>query len=147
MRRKVLQDIANTICQMIVGWRLGEDYETLAELPDGILHVDLINASNSHSSGSIPALWVTAELSMWLNNRLAVENIDRDQIRAVSIELKHSTDRISTNRKKIISFDFVCSSSIKTDEIEYKGALVAQHTYHQRQTPNPALQRTAPSVV
>ena len=37
MRRKVLQDIANTLCQMMVGWRMGDDAQRMARLPDRTL--------------------------------------------------------------------------------------------------------------
>jgi hypothetical protein len=132
MRRKVLQDIANTLCQMMVGWRMGDDYEQIAELPDGTLFFDLICESVRHSDGSSPKLWISGELSGWLKYRLKVENIDATKLLSATLEVQYQTDRIKTDRNRIVSFDFQCHSRLKTDEAEYKGVLVEKHSYHQR---------------
>ena len=139
MRRKVLQDIANTLCQMFVGWRLGEDYEKLADLPDGTLQVNLLLKQNYHSSGVDLIFWITTELAAWFRERLIVHGIPLSEIQKCSLAVTYTTNRIKTDRKKIISFDFSCISIIKTDEVEYNGALVEKHSYHQRVkfTPDP----------
>ncbi len=48
MRRKKLQHYANTVCHMFVGWRMGNDLETLSELPSGKIKVDLLSGSAIH---------------------------------------------------------------------------------------------------
>ena len=131
MRRKVLQDIANTLCQMFVGWRLGQDYEKLANLPDGTLQVNLLLGQTQHSSGIEPILWITGELAAWFRERLIVYSIPLSEIQRCSLAITYTTNRIKTDRKKIISFDFSCTSTIKTDEVEYNGVLVERHSYHQ----------------
>ena len=139
MRRKVLQDIANTLCQMFVGWRLGEDYEKLADLPDGTLQVNLLLEQNYHSSGVDLIFRITTELAAWFRECLIVHGIPLSEIQKCSLAVTYTTNRIKTDRKKIISFDFSCISIIKTDEVEYNGALVEKHSYHQRVkfTPDP----------
>lgn len=132
MRRKVLQDIANTLCQMVVGWRMGDDYERMAELPDGTLFFDLTAEAVRHSSGENPELWITGELSAWLKNRLNAERVEYSKLVAAKLEVTYKTDRIKTNRKKVVSFDFECRSSLETDETKYEGKLVERHAYHQR---------------
>jgi hypothetical protein len=132
MRRKVLQDIANTLCQMVVGWRMGDDYEHMAQLPDGTLSFDLLEEKASHSCGEYPKLWITGELSAWLKNRLAVERVESSKLAVAKLEVTYKTDRIKTDRKKIISFDFECRSTLETDEAKYEGSLVERHAYHQR---------------
>lgn len=47
MRRKVLQDVANALCPMLVG-RISEDLEALSELPDGLLVFDVLAGSVTH---------------------------------------------------------------------------------------------------
>lgn len=132
MGRKVLQDIANTLCQMFVGWRLGDDYEKLGSLPDGILDIDLIQGQALHSSGSIPELWITGELGAWFKHRLDVHGIPSSAVLCARLTVHHVTDRILTDRKKLISFDFSCDSVIETSDARYTGTLVERHTYHQR---------------
>lgn len=132
MRRKVLQDIANTLCQMVVGWRMGDDYERMAELPDGTLSFDLVAGTVHHSSGESPKLWIAGELSVWLKHRLSVENVELSKLTAAKLDVSYRTDRIRTDRKKMVSFDFVCCSRLETDETTYEGKLVERHAYHQR---------------
>lgn len=49
MARKVLQDVANTLCQMVVGWRMGDDLEKIADLPDGTIVFDVLLREARHS--------------------------------------------------------------------------------------------------
>ena len=132
MLRKVLQDMANTLCQMVVGWRMGSDYERIAALPDGTLSFDLLKETVAHSSGVTPDLWITGELASWLGARLATEDIDTKNLVSAILYVQYKTGRIKTNRKKIVSFDFECHSVLATDEKRYEGGLVERHTYHQR---------------
>jgi hypothetical protein len=37
MKRKTLRDVANTLPDMLVGWRMVEDLDRLSDLPDGTL--------------------------------------------------------------------------------------------------------------
>jgi hypothetical protein len=132
MRRKVLQDLANTICQMMVGWRMVDDYEILAELPDGTLSFNLLSESVTHDSGAQPKLWITGELAAWLQVRLVAENIDAKNLVEATLNVSHKTDRIKTARKSIISFDFDCHSLLATTEKLYEGRLVERHIWHKR---------------
>jgi hypothetical protein len=132
MRRKVLQDIANTLCQMGVGWRMGDDWERIASMPDGSLEFDLLAGHVTHSSEGKVELWVAGELRAWLQHRLEAEGIDLAKILRASLTTGYRTDRIRTDRKKIVSFDFECRSELRTDERAYEGKLVERHVYHQR---------------
>jgi hypothetical protein len=68
--RKILQDVANTLPQMFVGWRMAEDLEILVELPDGALEIDVLTETVRHSSGSTLRLHVAGELAAWLGDQL-----------------------------------------------------------------------------
>ncbi|QNH18888.1 hypothetical protein HEP74_04064 [Xanthomonas sp. SS] len=138
MRRKVLQDIANTLCQMMVGWRMGDDYERMSELPDGTIYFDLLEKTATHNAGDSPTLWIAGELSAWLEHRLGVEKIDRSELVHAQLELRYETSRIRTNRKQVVSFDFECRSSLRTDVVEYRGSVVDRHAYHQRIASSPS---------
>ncbi|HEX5049999.1 MAG TPA: hypothetical protein VFX89_22995, partial [Gammaproteobacteria bacterium] len=80
MRRKVLQDVANTLCHMLVGWRMGGDLEVLSELPDGVLSFDVIGGSVTHNQSGALSLHVATELSAWLKHRLASLDIPLDAL-------------------------------------------------------------------
>ena len=120
MRRKILQDLANTVCQMVVGWRVGEDVDRIASLPDGTLSFDLLNGTADHSSGTKPELRIAGALEAWLKSRLVSENIDPSQLIAATLTVQHKTGRNKSSRKRALSF-FECQSLLVTDERRYEG--------------------------
>ena len=133
MRRKVLQDFANTLCQMLVGWRMAEeDLEVLAALPDGTLLIDVLSGAARHSSAAAVELCVARELQAWLTNRLSESGIEASDIRHATLTAVIRTDRIATERKRIVSFDFAVQASIGTSEREYRGTLDEVHKWHTR---------------
>jgi hypothetical protein len=69
MRRKRLQEFANNLCQMLTA-RLNEDLEFLAELPDGVLEIDLLNGQAQHGHAGPISLHITDELKAWLHDQL-----------------------------------------------------------------------------
>jgi hypothetical protein len=131
VRRKKLQDLANTLCDMLVGWRMGEDLERIATLPDGALEFDLIAGRVTHTIAGPVDLHVCGELAAWLKSRLDVLHIPVDSLRAATLRADFRTDRVATNRKKILSFDWKCRSRLATDEKEYVGHL-EKHEWHNR---------------
>ncbi len=142
MRRKVLQDIANTLCDMLVGWRMGDDLEVLSALPDGTLRFDVLNARVSHSVAGELKLQVADELAAWFEHRLKELKIDRAAVLGAELVADFATDRIKTNRKRIVSFDWKCYSRVTTDEKVYEGQLKEKHKWHSRLPPNISLERT-----
>ena len=132
MRRKIIQDLANTLCQMLVGWRMGEDFEVLAELPDGTVSINVLAGTASHDTGGAIQLHIAGELQAWLSHRLSVSRISAQAITAAEVTAKICTDRIATNRKRIVSFDFSVQSIISTDECIYTGQLHETHRWHSR---------------
>lgn len=132
MARKVLQDLANTLCQMVVGWRMGDDVEKIANLPDGKIVFDVLSGKATHSSGVDPDLWVSGELQAWFQARLKALNIQDKEVEAAKLEVAFKTDRIKTTRKTLVSFDFECQSSVVTADKRYEGRLVEKHSYHNR---------------
>jgi hypothetical protein len=117
---------------MLVGWRMENDLVVLAALPDGTLHIDVLAGTATHSSSSAIELWIAGELQGWLLNRLAESGIEASEIRVARLTAAIRTDRIATNRKRIVSFDFAVQSIIETSEREYRGALHEVHKWHTR---------------
>lgn len=142
MRRKVLQDIANTLCDMLVGWRMADDLELLSEVPDGILRFDVLNSEVSHSTAGELKLQIAGELAAWFKQRLKELNIDFAAILGAELVADFTTDRLKTNRKRIIAFDWKCSSRVVTNEKVYEGQLKERHQWHSRLPPNTSFERT-----
>jgi hypothetical protein len=132
MGRKVLQDVANTLPQMLVGWRMGDDMEALAALPDGTLDIDVLAGTAVHTVASLPELRIVGELHAWLKDRLEKEGILREQLTDAHLVAAICTERIATDRKRIISFHFACTCTIATKDRAYVGQLAEKHQWHSR---------------
>jgi hypothetical protein len=127
---------------MVVGWRMAEDLEVLADLPDGTLAIDVLSGSAVHSVNGPLTLHVADELQAWLQHRLSESGVDRFGIERAVVLAAIRTDRIATNRKSIISFDFAVDSTIVTAEREYHGKLCEVHQWHARVPSNKRVQAT-----
>ncbi len=142
MRRKIIQDFANTLCQMLVGWRMGDDLEILSELPDGTLSIDALTGTASHDVVGNIQLHVAGELQAWLSYRLGINQIPIQSISGAAVTTQICTGRLATNRKRIVSFDFSVQSTITTDECCYIGQLHEVHHWHSRVPSNNSFKPT-----
>lgn len=133
MRRKVLQDVANTLCPMLVG-RIGEDLDILSELPDGTLLFDVLDGSVTHDRSGPVSLEIAGKLRAWVERRLASLRIPREVLRSVLVRAEFRTDRVPTHKKAIVLFDWRCESSVTTDQKTYSGRLETQQ-WHTRTRP------------
>ena len=132
MPRKVFQDFANTLTQMLVGWRMGDDLETLANLPDGTLSIDVLSATASHSAVSQLSLHVAKEMQAWLESRMVAFGIPTEALDVAVVIAHIRTDRVATDRKRIVAFEFNCESTLTSGPRTYVGALAEKHVWHRR---------------
>ena len=137
MGRKILQDIANTLSEMFVGWRMAEDLEKLSKLPDGVLTVNLLTPQASHSSEGSIDLHVVDELQLWAIQRLEREGIRFGDLDEVKLDIGIKTGRIATDRKNIISFDFECACRVVGSGRSYESKLSEAHHWHHRTNAKP----------
>jgi hypothetical protein len=128
--RKILQDVANTLPQMFVGWRMVEDLETLAELPDGTLEIDVLTETVRHSSGLTPRLHIAGELAAWLRNRLDEARLSPTEITKAHLAVVICTERIVKARKRLILLDFACTCTVTGYGRTYVGHLVETHKWN-----------------
>jgi hypothetical protein len=111
---------------------MGDDLEAMADLPDGELSVDVLEGNATHSQAGPVKLEIAKELRAWFLERLKVSSIPSAEIKSATVRAAIKTDRIATNRKKIVSFDFALESTIETNERAYIGQLTKVHRWHQR---------------
>jgi len=112
---------------------MGDDLETLAHLPDGTISIDVLGGTAVHSVvGAVP-LQVAGEMQAWLQRRLADEQIPSSALLEATLSADISTDRIPTDRKRIVSLDFTCTSRLATADRTYEGELHEKHSWHTRQ--------------
>ena len=141
MKRKTLQDVANTLPDMLVGWRMAEDLDRLSDLPDGTLRIDLLRETAEHSGAGPITLHVVAELTAWLRDRLTALEIPLTELTHANVDAEIRTNRIATDRKRIVSFDFTCQSRLVTLQRTYEATLQERHVWHRRSAPDKRLER------
>jgi hypothetical protein len=135
MPRKVFQDFANTLPAMFVGWRMASDLETLAELPDGTLTIDVKRGTAAHTSAPAITLHIAAELQAWLRARFEALSIPSEQLDSAILVARISTDRIATDRKRIVAFSIECKATLISSARSYVGSLSERHVWHNRMSP------------
>jgi hypothetical protein len=130
--RKVLQDIANALPQMVVGRLMHEDLDKFAEMVNARITIDVLGRSARDEESEPVSLRIVDELAAWLAHRMVVENIPLEIVSAVSLRLDVRSDRIATDRKRIVLFDFECKCTLRTADRTYEGSLKEKHRWHQR---------------
>ncbi|MBC7852623.1 MAG: hypothetical protein IAF94_04230 [Pirellulaceae bacterium] len=125
---KVLQDHAFVFCQMFMGWRMGDDLETLATLSDGQLCINVLEGSCHHSEAGCIQTRIAREIQAWFIDRLAKHKIQIEEIRTATLTVTMK-NTISSKRKRGITFDWTCDGTITTVDREYKAHLAEPHTW------------------
>ena len=132
MRRKIIQHYADVLCHMAIGWRMGGDLEILSELSDGTIHFDILEGEATHDTEGDIKLHISGEMNAWLRDRLSKDQILVSAIESATLDLQMNTDRIKTDKKRVVSFDWRCHSRINTDEKVYEVNHVDRHSWYSR---------------
>jgi hypothetical protein len=111
---------------------MGDDLDILADLPSGSIHFDILTGLATHGTQGLIQLHISKEMQAWFLDRLAKDSIPSEAIESATLETKMNTDRIATDKKRVVSFDWRCHSRITTDEKTYESQLADQHTWHSR---------------
>lgn len=132
MRRKRLNHYADIVCKMFMGWRMSEDLEILAEIPDGQLTIDLLSGQSTHDAKGAIQLHIADEIRAWLKLECEKESIPFNQLSTAELVVDLDTSQVKTDKKRIVCFSFVCRSVIATDEHEYRAEAHETHKWHNR---------------
>ncbi len=126
VRRKVVQDYANKVCEIFTGWRLAvheEDIPRLIELGAGELTLDLLDGTMTFDGTAITPLGIAGEITAWLQERLTADRVQRAGIESARLVVRFSATERTTRRSTFIrELKFACRSRITTDEKAYEGA-------------------------
>ncbi len=68
MRRGLMQDIANTACQMMIGWRIHDDVPWFVQQSEGNLRIDLLSGDSTHDGTAIQPLWIAGNFGLGSRN-------------------------------------------------------------------------------
>ena len=125
MRRKVLQDFANVLCQRFIDLPSGYDLATFVHLGSGFYLLDILNGNCSRDGLPIPPLMTCTEYRDWLQVQFAKRNIALEPLRiSMGVNILVSDVRVRTSFGHVFAsafFECSCRSEIRTDEKTYSG--------------------------
>jgi hypothetical protein len=82
LRRKILQDFANTFCQQFLDLGSGHDVATLVRLGSGSYSLDLLSGACTRDGTPIPELKVCREYRGWLQEQMMKHRVPAGVVQA-----------------------------------------------------------------
>lgn|SRR5690606_4227771 len=132
MREKTLGLLAKVLPHMFARWRLTGDFEILADLPDGEIHIDALSGKARHAEAGPIDLAIAREMRIGLESQLLQKGIAIGELSEAIITVRVDTSRIRTDRSRIVHFDFAISSRIRAGSEEYAASQEEDHVWHSR---------------
>ena len=129
MGHKILKDHAHTICQMFVGWRMIQDLELFATIPEGELSIDILRGACTHESLGPIDTYIASEISAWFKHRMTVHQIAESEILQATLTVQLKRIPQKSKRHRGVTFDWHCDGFIRTDDREYRSQLHEPHTW------------------
>ena len=107
----------------------------MAELPDATVRIELRSGSCKHPIVGDLELPVVEELRTWLLARVEAAGILFDSFEQVLLSLHYKTDRVPTDRKRILLFELECACEISLDNRVIEGHATNALWYERRTSP------------
>jgi hypothetical protein len=138
MRRKRLQHVADTMCQMFCGWRLIGSKPNLLELGSGVLEIDAISGQCVFQGKPIGQLAIAKEIRAWLQQDLATNQIPSGSVARAGLAVRLSffvvpwtapskqifySDGKAVRTESMNRCVIECDSKVTTDEAVYNSTL------------------------
>jgi len=139
MRKKGLQNVADTMCQMFCGWRLIGSKPDLVKLGSGTLEIDAITGQCFFQGKTIRQLTIAEEIRTWLQRELAANKIPIAALTGAQLAAKLSFSIVPWNEttgeifysggkavrtEKMNRCVVECDSNVTTDEVDYRSKLI-----------------------
>lgn len=105
------------------------------QIAGGTIHFDIREGPAVHNTRGDIDLHIASEMKAWLLDRLSKDRIPVDAIQTATLRVGMNTDRIKTDKKRVVSFDWQRLSAISTDEKTYEVELTDRHGWHSRVHP------------
>jgi hypothetical protein len=132
--------MAKVLPHMFARWRDWEDFETLAELPDGVITLDAMAGTASmtttsiggHGSATPIRLRIAREIRSGLMDQLVRKEIQPSGIREAVLRIRVDSTQVKTDRNRIVHFDFHIASRIHAEAGVFEAAQIEEHVWHDR---------------
>lgn len=132
MHEKELSLMAKVLPHMFARWRLPVDFETMSDLADGEIVIDVKAGTARHSQAGPILLRIAAELKAGMDSQMAAKGIAAGEIRAAFVTVEVDTSGVRTDRKRIVHFDFRISSRLETEGGVFTASQTEDHVWHTR---------------
>ena len=129
MGHKILKDHAHTICQMFDGWRMTQDLEIFATIPEDQLTIEVFRGECKHESHGPIDTYIAGEISAWFKHRLTAHAIEQSEVLPAVLTVKLSRMPQMSKRHRGVTFDWRCDGFICTIDREYRSLLHELHTW------------------
>ena len=130
MKIKVVRSIVNSLSQMCCSARINTTLELLSDLPDGTVEVDLQGASCRHSGIGDLKLPLVEDFRTWLVLGLEDAGLSLGLLQQAQLSLQYCTNRVPTDRTRILLFDLHARCQIKLQNRLIEGHSVSALWYH-----------------
>jgi hypothetical protein len=127
-----LAQMAKVLPHMFARWRDWEDFEALAELPDGMIFIDVLAGTASHGTGTPIRLRIAQEIRSGLMDQLVRKEIQASRIREAVLRIRVDSSQVKTDRNRIVHFDFHIASRIHAEAGVFEAAQIEEHVWHDR---------------
>jgi hypothetical protein len=122
MRRGLLQDYANQVCQMAVGWRLSiVDLPLLLERGKGTVTFDLVTCTAALDDAPV-SLTIIGEVSAWLDEAKLRDGLPDDLITQFTMRMHFDITEETAGRLEHRSVELECNSALFTADAQYRGS-------------------------
>jgi hypothetical protein len=122
MRRGLLQDYANQVCQMAVGWRLTiVDLPLLLERGKGTVTFDLLTCTAA-LDGAPMSLTIMSEVRAWLDEAKLRDGLPDNLITQFTMRMHFDLTEETAGRLEQRSVELECHSEMFAADAQYRGS-------------------------
>lgn len=132
MHEREFSLLAKALPHIAARWRLWSDLELLATLPDGTLAIDALDGMARHSVTGVIPLRLGEELKAGLSDQLSRRGVAPEEVSTATVAMAVDTSAVSTDRTRIVHFDFRISARLETRVGVFAAAQDEEHVWHTR---------------
>jgi hypothetical protein len=122
MRRGLLQDYANQVCQKAAGWLMTLDGPLLLAAGTGTLEIDLLTGQTlMNGTGQARPPLTYSEVGPWLDEARSRDDVPPDVIEAFNLNIHFAIEEGSDRGLETRRVFLDCSSRVKTADRTFEG--------------------------
>ena len=123
LKRKVIQQFANTCCQMFLTSTSNMDMVNIVIFGSGTITIDFINNKSTHNNHGILPMHYYFTYRKWLEDQCINNHVNISEL--TKVELVINVDVTQIRKKDSLGwlsaqFKYTCSCCIETDEKQYE---------------------------